>query len=859
MRARTILGLPLFALGIASCAQVFGVKEGDFDATIQGAGGTSGAGGAAVGGNAGVGGTGVSGKGGVSGATSGSGGTSAGTAGTGGVGGSGGVGGLGGTGGTAGGSCANPAALSCPACEQCEEGDQCKSQYDACLTLGHCAAAVGCILGCADLAQTCVLNCEANIPGLSTDMAALSAVQAWVDCAGCGVCKAKCGGPGTICSKGMGGSGGTAGGGGSGQGGAPGCPHDTCTVGPSLAPGCSQCVSDICAQTPACCAIGGSWTPNCVAAGMTFPSCNTFKCAGQPCMVDTECSGPACGGAVCSPSSHMCVPAGMAPAGGDGSCKGPADCKCPGAVCNAGHCSTTTTFGCQTNGPTCGNCAECAKVGACHSQWQACVGNPDCQTLAACYAGCNPTDKTCVDNCTTFHPSGVGMFGQFRDCAYCGECSGVCTNSAFCGAGGAGGSGTGGAGGGPGCPVTQCTTGLKCCGGTSCVDVATDPHNCGICGNDCGTGTCASSACTGGCLPPPKVNPTNECAAADAGGDCSACAACASTSSVCASAFGACSGSCQGIATCIGGCASTVDPVCQYGCENGSPAACEYENARACVSAMCPLSCAPHIATCPANVVVGGNTVPSACVRLAHLVPDAAVPHLDLCYEYGGTVVGPVFAPLNSNQPLRYGQVTQLLPLPANGQIQVWTTRDKCDPGDPSKYSAGFVTTFAPGDMMGLAQVGLISPPNGGDQPNLVFRALQPKQAGNVAVRWLSGVIGSPTGLNVVTLTATELGTVGSAKFGEFLVKASTLVGVNQDAKGYFGLMPETYHATLSGPPSGQSIWTGANPLPAGSAASSGTFTVYLMGAVSDPTFGVRALVCDDDQDIGHFGACKAY
>jgi hypothetical protein len=40
-------------------------------------------------------------------------------------------------------------------------------------------------------------------------------------------------------------------------------------------------------------------------------------------------------------------------------------------------------------------------------------------------------------------------------------------------------------------------------GGLGCATLASDPHNCGMCGNDCGSGTCVSGACVCG---PGQVN-----------------------------------------------------------------------------------------------------------------------------------------------------------------------------------------------------------------------------------------------------------------------------------------------------------------------------------------------------------------
>src|SRR5512138_2215162 len=49
--------------------------------------------------------------------------------------------------------------------------------------------------------------------------------------------------------------------------------------------------------------------------------------------------------------------------------------------------------------------------------------------------------------------------------------------------------------------------------GSSCVDVTTDPFNCGACGHSCGLGTCTASQCTCSSSPPTVMlcpsNPVN--------------------------------------------------------------------------------------------------------------------------------------------------------------------------------------------------------------------------------------------------------------------------------------------------------------------------------------------------------------
>ena len=79
----------------------------------------------------------------------------------------------------------------------------------------------------------------------------------------------------------------------------------------------------------------------------------------------------------------------------------------------------------------------------------------------------------------------------------CGACNNKCGPGGSCNAG-----------------VCSCGTGLSACGGTAgdagtdagdggssvvkCVDLKTDPQNCGACGTVCEGGTCSASACTSG-------------------------------------------------------------------------------------------------------------------------------------------------------------------------------------------------------------------------------------------------------------------------------------------------------------------------------------------------------------------------
>jgi len=106
------------------------------------------------------------------------------------------------------------------------------------------------------------------------------------------------------------------------------------------------------------------------------------------------------------------------------------------------------------------------------------------------------------------------------DHQYCGSNCAQCTNGATC---------QGGL-----CSSTSiCTPGLTLCG-TSCVDINSDPYNCGSCGKTCGTldpscsaGKCSTLGCASGlkgCSP--TTNPKNLTACADETSDPKNCGGC---------------------------------------------------------------------------------------------------------------------------------------------------------------------------------------------------------------------------------------------------------------------------------------------------------------------------------------------
>jgi endo-1,4-beta-D-glucanase Y len=86
------------------------------------------------------------------------------------------------------------------------------------------------------------------------------------------------------------------------------------------------------------------------------------------------------------------------------------------------------------------------------------------------------------DPCTPLVTCSSGCVDVQSDPANCGSCGNACGSGATCTAGRC---------------VISCASGLQACSGV-CVDVQTDPSNCGSCGNACPSGVCASGACAGG-------------------------------------------------------------------------------------------------------------------------------------------------------------------------------------------------------------------------------------------------------------------------------------------------------------------------------------------------------------------------
>lgn len=239
-------------------------------------------------------------------------------------------------------------------------------------------------------------------------------------------------------------------------------------------------------------------------AGLCISDCSdTNPCPnGAMCSADGHCVGGACTfsppitgcGDPCSAS--MPCPAGLY-CGPDGTCT--ADCSasvaCPnGAMCTAdGHCEgggldagVCTVSGC---GDTCSASSPCPTGLYCAANGhctQDCSGSSPCRNGGIC-----TSDGRCIGasgdagaghNCprTTEVDCGSGCINVLSDPNNCGSCGNACLPSQVCSVGRC---------------MAGCTARQTDCN-RSCVDLSTDSMNCGMCGHACPNNlVCAAGSC----------------------------------------------------------------------------------------------------------------------------------------------------------------------------------------------------------------------------------------------------------------------------------------------------------------------------------------------------------------------------
>jgi hypothetical protein len=202
---------------------------------------------------------------------------------------------------------------------------------------------------------------------------------------------------------------------------------------------------------------------------------------------------------------HCCPDATFVCSGGKCAC--PAGTTNLGTTCcpNADVCGTSC--GCSTGEACCsGTCTPLGTVTNCGSCGNACSGGKTCQAGAcACPQGQTDCGGVCRDLATDVLNCGLcgSACAQGASCvgSQCACPSGqeLCTSTNACVQGC---SATSGEVFNPTTCQCECPTGTTLCNG-NCVDLQSDPQNCGQCGNTCATDqSCEGGACLGTCPPP---------------------------------------------------------------------------------------------------------------------------------------------------------------------------------------------------------------------------------------------------------------------------------------------------------------------------------------------------------------------
>jgi len=208
-----------------------------------------------------------------------------------------------------------------------------------------------------------------------------------------------------------------------------------------------------------------------LAAVALFAGCDGSAIVGLECRTDrTECDG-ACVDLLSDPM-HC------------GAC----DVACPsGVACTGGECAGEN--GCGEGATECvDGCADLSSDPAhCGGCDVACDPGEACQD-GACVPACDPGRTDCSGACVDLS----------SDASNCGACGAPCGTTASCE-------------GGTCVPIDpcpegdcgrECAPGRTDCGGAECVDLESDPADCGACGNACAADeVCSKGACTSVCGP----------------------------------------------------------------------------------------------------------------------------------------------------------------------------------------------------------------------------------------------------------------------------------------------------------------------------------------------------------------------
>ncbi|MCA9668121.1 MAG: hypothetical protein KC503_21130 [Myxococcales bacterium] len=341
---------------------------------------------------------------------------------------------------------------------------------------------------------------------------------------------------------------------------------------------CSRC-GETCDALQTCCESG------CANLRLDKDNCGT---CGNACGPEQYCSG---GGCRCSNGRQAC---GLnCCAAGEQCCEGqcvsktdPRHCGSCGRACRPGegccnvkgigyvcYCQTCGDDGCGPGQACCGrngcvdvldnpqNCGSCGH--RCREGTHCKSGQCLCDSgTVACGSGCCAAGESCcADRCVD----------TSTDASNCGGCGQQCTGGKVC----LGGTCACPAGRAP-CDGGCCATGQSCCAG-KCIDYATDPANCGSCGNRCGGNqTCSNGRC------------------------------------VCVSGYDACPGNDH---CCLAG-----RSCCAYGCcsRESHPLCVQYAGQPGCCPEGYPVTCpsantASGVACCPAGTICSFDPI-NECV-----------------------------------------------------------------------------------------------------------------------------------------------------------------------------------------------------------------------------------------------------
>jgi hypothetical protein len=308
---------------------------------------------------------------------------------------------------------------------------------------------------------------------------------------------------------------------------------------------CVTAAPPVCNQPQVTCPTPGGGSSYCADPAKDPNNCGG---CGRVCPSGTVCNGGVCGAMTCAAPTTACA----GPAGSTGYCADlqhdAANCGACGAACaNNAICSGGTCQGgggsypglgaCTgpTGAPFCtnllndqGNCGRCGNM---------CAANESCYSGTCASAPPPPTCQSGTYLCKDATAGKQYCSNPLYDSSNCGGCGNVCAANTTCM------NGTCVAVASPDGGAMTCLAPARMCAtptGVACINVMSDPSNCGGCGITCGSGQfcgngiCAASGGTDAGTAPPKcvgtqvscVAPTGAPYCADLSSDSANCGGC---------------------------------------------------------------------------------------------------------------------------------------------------------------------------------------------------------------------------------------------------------------------------------------------------------------------------------------------